>query len=144
MSKPEPDPGDLYPSLTYSDAPAAISWLCRCFGFEERLVVPGPDGQVRHSELSLGRAVIMVSSPRSEQQRVAPQRLGVSFALSLFVDDPDAHFERAQREGVEITQDLKDEDFGARGYMARDPEGHQWCFSNYRPGRWWGGAEEDQ
>ena len=29
----------IIPSLRYRDAPAAIEWLCRAFGFEERLVV---------------------------------------------------------------------------------------------------------
>ena len=30
-----------------------------------------------------------------------------------------------------------DEEYGARGYMAADPEGHVWFFSNYSPGEWW-------
>ena len=59
-----------HPGLSFDDAPAAIDWLCRVFGFTKRLVVPGPDGTVVHSELSLGPGVIMVSSPRPEQGRV--------------------------------------------------------------------------
>lgn len=27
--------------------------------------------------------------------------------------------------------------YGARGYMVADPEGHKWCFGNYRPGDYW-------
>jgi uncharacterized glyoxalase superfamily protein PhnB len=56
-------PSDIHPCLTYADASAAIEWLCRAFGFSKRLVVPGLDGTVRHSELSLGTGVVMVSSP---------------------------------------------------------------------------------
>ncbi|MGV8744003.1 VOC family protein, partial [Pseudomonas aeruginosa] len=36
----------------YRDAPAAIDWLCRTFGFQRKLVVPGEDGQVLHAELT--------------------------------------------------------------------------------------------
>src|SRR5262245_9132636 len=88
---------NIYPSLTYDDAPAAIEWLCRAFGFEKRLVVPGPRGTVMHSELSVGPGVIMVSSPKPEADRIGPRGLpGVPQALSVRVDDPDAHFARAQ------------------------------------------------
>lgn len=45
-------PSDVYPSLTCEDAPAAIDWLCRTFGFTKRFVVPGPAGRIEHSEHS--------------------------------------------------------------------------------------------
>lgn len=32
-------PPDICPTLTYDDAPAAIEWLCRAFGFRRRFVV---------------------------------------------------------------------------------------------------------
>lgn len=134
--------GSLFPSLTYADAAQAIDWLCAAFGFTRRLVVPGEQGQVRHSELSFQGAVIMVSSPKADQGRVAPgDRSQTCTALSLYVEDPDAHHERATRAGAEIVHPLKDEEYGARGYMARDPEGYLWYFGNYRPGAWWQDGE---
>jgi uncharacterized glyoxalase superfamily protein PhnB len=130
---------NIYPSLSYDDAPAALEWLCRAFGFTKRLVVPGPDGTIVHSELSLGPGVIMVSSSRPEAGRVSPRGLpAVHQALCVRIDDPDAHFERARAAGAVILQELKDEDYGSRGYMARDPEGNQWYFGTYRPGAHWG------
>lgn len=129
---------NIYPSLTYDDAPAAIEWLCRAFGFTRRLVVDGPDGTVVHSELSLGPGVIMVSSPKPEAGRVGPGKTSAApSALCVRVDDPDAHFKRAHDAGAEILRELQDEDYGSRGYMARDPEGHQWYFGTYRPGEHW-------
>lgn len=41
MTGAERSVGDIYPALTYDDAPAAIDWLCAAFGFRKRLVVPG-------------------------------------------------------------------------------------------------------
>lgn len=134
----KPVASDVYPSLTYDDAAAAIEWLCRAFGFTKRLVVPGDDGRVEHSELSLGNAVIMVSSPKAEFNRVGPRAAcGLSQALSLYVADPDAHHVAAMAAGATPVRPLQDEDYGARGYMVEDPEGHLWYFGNYRPGGYW-------
>jgi len=143
MPKPAHDPGAIYPGLTYDDAPAAIEWLCRAFGFTKRLVVPGPDGKVIHSELSLGRGVIMVSSPKPEQRHISPRGLkGVHQAICVHVADPDAHFARAVRAGGKIVRDLQDEEYGSRGYSVEDPEGHSWYFGTYVPGASWeGGAK---
>ena len=140
MSQIERTPSDIYPSLTYDDAPAAIEWLCRAFGFTKRLVVPGPDGRITHSELSLGTGVIMVSSPKPEDNRLGPRELpGQAQALTAFVDDPDAHHAQAVAAGAQVVRPLRSEEYGARGYMARDPEGHLWYFGNYRPGEYWDG-----
>jgi len=130
--------GDVYPSLTYDDAYAAIDWLCKAFGFTPRLVVPGPDRRVEHSELTLGAAVIMISSPKPEMGRIGQKGLsGVSQALSIRVDDPDTHYRQAKASGAAIIRDLRDEEYGSRGYMTKDPEGHVWYFGTYRPGAHW-------
>lgn len=127
---------DIHPCLTYSDARAAIDWLCRVFGFTRRLIVNGPDGSIRHSELSLGTGVLMVSSARDG--RLGPGQPGGSRAsISVHVPDPDSHHARAVAAGARILQPIRDEDYGARGYAAVDLEGHEWYFGNYRPGRYW-------
>jgi hypothetical protein len=41
----------VIPCLRYRDAPAAIEWLCRSFGFEKHLVVPNDDGTIAHAQL---------------------------------------------------------------------------------------------
>ncbi len=138
MSQPDRTPSDIQTSLTYDDAPAAIEWLCRAFGFTKRFVVPGANGRVEHSELSLGTGVVMVSSPKTEDGRVSPKHLGgAAHTLSVFVSNPDAHHTVAVTAGAQIVRPLRTEEYGARGYMARDPEGHLWYFGNYRPGEYW-------
>lgn len=138
MSPSYRSPSDIYPSLTYEDAPAAIEWLCRAFGFTKRLVVPGPSNSVMHSELSIGTGVVMVGSPKPEDHRVSPKTLhGVPQALSVFVADPDAHHVVSVAAGARVVRPLRTEEYGARGYMVLDPEGHLWYFGNYRPGEYW-------
>ena len=38
----------IVPGLRYRDAPAAIEWLCRVFGFEKHLVVPSDNDTIAH------------------------------------------------------------------------------------------------
>lgn len=129
---------DIYPSLTYDDAGAAIEWLCRAFGFTRRLVVTGDGGRIEHSELSFGNAVIMVSSPKAEFNRVSPRSAnGLPHTLSMYVADPDGHCRTAMAAGASLVRPLHDEEYGARGYMVADPEGHLWYFGTYRPGAYW-------
>jgi uncharacterized glyoxalase superfamily protein PhnB len=126
------------PCLFYRDAPALIDWLERAFGFRKRLVVPGEGGSVAHAELSFGNGVVMVGSAKPERGWVSTRDLpALNQVISVTVDDPDAHYARAKGAGAEILQELKEEDYGSRGYMARDPEGNQWYFGTYRPGGHW-------
>jgi uncharacterized glyoxalase superfamily protein PhnB len=138
MSQSYRSPSDIYPSLTYDDAPEAIEWLCRAFGFTKRFLVPGPDNRIEHSELSLGTGVVMISSPKTEDRRASPKTLGgVSQALSVYVADPDAHYQVAIGAGARVVREPRTEEHGARGYMVLDPEDHLWYFGDYRPGEYW-------
>lgn len=132
---------DIYPRLFYRDAPAAIEWLERAFGFAPRLIVPGPDNSVRHGEMSLGSSVIMVSTARADRGWVSPRDLtGVNQLVCMYVDNVDAHYARARTAGAEMIDELHGSDYGARSYECRDPEGNVWSFGDYRPGGFWEGS----
>ena len=62
----------IYPILTYADAPAAIEFLCRAFGFEELSVLRVPDGRVAHALLSLHGLQVMLSSEFEQLDNRAP------------------------------------------------------------------------
>jgi uncharacterized glyoxalase superfamily protein PhnB len=122
--------GDVIPALKYRDAPAAIAFLSRAFGFEERMAVPGPDGSVAHAELGAGTGVVMLGSRRPDPANPWAEREGIY----VVVDDPDAHCARARAAGAEIVAEPEDKPYGSREYTARDPEGRLWSFGTYRPG----------
>ncbi len=44
----------IIPGHRYRNAPAAIDWLCRVFGFERKAVFEGENGTIAHAELTLG------------------------------------------------------------------------------------------
>ena len=138
MSSAHRSLSDIYPSITYNDAPAAIEWLCKAFGFVKQFVVEGADGRIEHSELSIGSGVVMVGSPKPDLGRLSPVGMaGVCQALNIFVEDPDAHYQVAVAEGARVIRELRTEDYGARGYEVLDPENHVWYFGNYRAGEYW-------
>lgn len=123
----------IFPILRYTDARAAIRWLCAAFGFKERFSVPETGPFVRHAQLSLGTNVIMLGSSRDDGL-TSPRALGAATqALCVYVPDVDEHFDRARLAGAEITTSPQETDFGSREYHARDPEGHLWTFGTYLP-----------
>ena len=127
----------LSASLYYEDAAAAIDFLCRAFGFQVRLKIDTEDGDIRHSELTLDDALIMVGSARRPGAgRVSPRAIGGQSTgdLMIFVSDVDAHCARARAAGAKILQEPTTTDYGAdywadRSYEAQDPEGHRFYFS---------------
>lgn len=124
----------IFPILRYNDARGAIRWLCATFGFVELFSVPESEPFVRHAQLKLGTNVIMLGSVRPDDGMGSPQVLGVATqALCVYVDNLDAHFERARSAGAQITSPPKDTDFGSREYHVRDLEGHLWTFGTYLP-----------
>jgi uncharacterized glyoxalase superfamily protein PhnB len=124
----------IFPILRYTEARAAIQWLCATFDFVELFSVPESGQMVRHAQLRLGTNVIMLGSVRPDERMESPQKLGAATqALCVYVDDLDAHFERARSAGAEITSPPKATDFGSREYHARDLEGHLWTFGTYLP-----------
>lgn len=132
----------IIPVLRYRDAPAAIEWLCKTFGFEKQLVVPGEDGAITHAQLSFGNGMIMLSSvlkSESEFGRLMkqPDEIGGAETQSAYVvvNDADAVYASAKAAGATIAIDIKDEDYGGRDFTCYDLEGHLWSFGSYDP---WG------
>ncbi len=127
----------VIPALKYRDALAAIDWLCAAFGFEKRLVVPGPEGSVAHAQLDACGGMVMLSSTSTDEYGslvVEPESVGgVTQSTYVIVGDADVHHDRATAAGAEVIMPLRDEEHGGRSYLCRDPEGHIWCFGTYDP-----------
>lgn len=120
------------PYLSYADAPAAIEFLCRAFGFEESYRLPMPDGRLGHAELRFGESAIMLASAFPEMGFVSPRDLdGVHSQVHCWVDDVDAHCERARAAGATIVAEPEDQPYGDRSYRVTDPEGHRWIFATH-------------
>jgi uncharacterized glyoxalase superfamily protein PhnB len=121
----------IYPVLKYSDAPAAIDFLERAFGFQRHAVHEGDAGAIVHGELRFGDQVVMVSSAGAGNP-VYDQGLGRT-TVYVAVDEVDTLHDTAKAAGAEIVLAPTDQDYGSRDFSARDPEGNIWSFGTYRP-----------
>jgi len=76
----------------------------------------------------------MLGSVRPDDGMASPDTLrAATQALYVYVDDLNAHFERASAHGAQIASPPQDTGFGGRQYHTRDPEGHLWTFGTYLP-----------
>ncbi len=132
----------LSAALVYDDAASAIDWLCRAFGFEVRLKVEGDRGQIVHSELTYGEALVMVGQSGTRPDRptwprsASPKSIGGANTQSLmmFVYNVDEHCAQARSAGATLLDDPRIHDYGPdhwadRSYGALDLEGHMWWFT---------------
>ena len=129
---------NVIPCMRYRDAPAAIEWLCDTFGFEPQLVVPNEDGTIAHAQLAFGNSMIMLGSVfDTEYGRLMrqPSEIGnfVTQSSYLVVNNADLVYGRVLEAGGKILLDIKDEDYGGRGFTCSDPEGHVWSIGTYDP-----------
>jgi uncharacterized glyoxalase superfamily protein PhnB len=123
----------VWPVLTYRDARAAIEFLSKAFGFEERAAYPRDDDPsiIVHGEMRwpLGGGVMFGSAGKDDSP--FGQRVPGNDSVYVVCDDPDGLFERAVAQGAEVVRGLVDEDYGSRGFTVRDPEGNLWSFGTY-------------
>ncbi len=129
---------NIIPCLRYHDAPAAIEWLCNAFGFEKHLIVLGENDTIAHAQLKFGNGMIMLGSARDDAfgklMKMPSDFNGVGTQSPyVIVVDADVHYARAKKAGAKIVMEIKDEDYGGRGYSCIDCEGHLWSFGTYDP-----------
>lgn len=128
----------VIPCLRYRDAPAAIEWLRDTLGFDVQFVVPEADGRIAHAQLRFGNSMVMLGSViDSDYGRLIkqPAEIGgfVTQSSYLVVNDADLIYGRVLEAGGKILLDIKDEDYGGRGFTCSDPEGHVWSIGTYDP-----------
>lgn len=123
----------VWPILTFRDAPAAITFLEKAFGFEPVMVHTRDrdPSVVDHAELRWpDGGGVMLGSAGSDDTPFGRRAAG-NDAVYVVCTDPDALFERAVGAGATVVMELRDEDYGSRGFTVADPEGNLWSFGTY-------------
>jgi uncharacterized glyoxalase superfamily protein PhnB len=126
----------IYPFLQYQDAPAAMAWLEKAFGFRVAMSHPDDKGGVAHAELQLGSGMVMLGSRQTDGPfaLTTPQQTGCTTqGIYLAVEDIDGLYARAEAAGAAVVMPIRNTDYGSRDFAVRDPEGHLWSFGTYRP-----------
>ena len=111
----------VIPVLTYDDLAEASDWLCRAFGFRERLRI-----RDHRAQLVFGDGAVIVTGGGKERPVAATP---VTHAVHVRVEDADRHHEQAKRSGAQILEPPTDYPYGERQYSAVDLAGHHWTFS---------------
>ena len=106
----------IIPDLPYPDVREAVDWLCRAFGFKERLRIGN-----HRAQLSFGEGSLVVTH-RSDGSTA-------SFSIMVRVNEIDTHHERARASGARVISQPADYPYGERQYTVEDPGGHRWTFS---------------
>lgn len=125
-------PGRVIPELPYRDVREAAAWLCRAFGFQERLRIA--DHRVQITVGGDG-AVVAVQQPEGG----AATRAG---GVMVAVADVDRHHADAVAAGAHVLGPPVSYPFGERQYSALDLAGHRSTFSqsvaDVHPADWGG------
>jgi uncharacterized glyoxalase superfamily protein PhnB len=128
-------PFSVVPVLVYADVRAAVEWLTRVFGFEERVQI----GDHR-AQLSFAGGALIVAD--DSQGRRTPPEGETTHSVLVRVDDVDAHHHAAAAAGAQIVSPPADHPYGERQYSARDLGAHLWAFTqslaDVRPEDWGG------
>ena len=127
----------VIPVLMYPDVREAAAWLCRAFGFVERLRIA--DHRI---QLTFGDGAVVAA------EGAKPGPGDRTHSVLVRVADAGAHCDRARKAGAVIVNPPTDYPFGERQYTAEDLGGHRWTFSQTIAdadpaswaGRWWSRA----
>jgi PhnB protein len=106
--------------------------------------MPAADGKIGHAEMETGQGVVMLASgpagyespaTRCRKYERIRECLTVPWVVDgvlVYIDDTDAHYQRARRAGARILSPPEDAPYG-RVFRAEDLEGHRWMFMQRPP-----------
>jgi len=123
----------VIPVLHYQDVQTAAAWLCRTFGFSERLRIG-----THRVQLNVGEgAIVIAQSPQAVSNSET-----AGHAVMVRVSNVDRHFAGTRKAGATVIHGPTSHPYGERQYSAVDPGGHVWTFSqteaNVDPSLWGG------
>lgn len=118
---------ELFPYLCVRDTAQAIEFYRDVFGATEKFRLNDPSGRIGHAELLFGETTLMLCDEFPEYDIRQPDpAAGTSVTLHLHVDDADAVIARALAAGATLLMPAKDQFYGERSGVFRDPFGHRW------------------
>ncbi len=120
------------PHIVVRGAPGAAEWYQRALGAKERGRIPVPGGRFMQIELRFGDSAVMISDEFPEMGVVSPLSLGGTVStLTIHTDNVDALWQRAVREGAEVSLPLQEMFWGDRHGEIFDPFGHRWALAQH-------------
>jgi uncharacterized glyoxalase superfamily protein PhnB len=124
------DAPQIIPYLYYPDATEALEFLVNVFGFEVKSAVRGANDEVLTAQVRWGDGVVMIG-PGMEPfgTRAVQDAAWATTRMFVYVDDVDAHYERAKAGGATIVSEPAAHFSDNKLYVASDCGGQQWIFA---------------
>lgn len=112
----------VIPVLHYPDVAEAAAWLCRAFGFSERLRIG--DHRVQLNIAGGAGAVVVAQRPQP-----APACPHACHSIMVRITGIDQHYQQALDCQARSLSPPTSYPYGERQYSVADPGGHIWTFS---------------
>lgn len=117
----------ITPALTIKGCRKALDFYQRALDAKLVHAMEMPDGAVMHAEMEIGDSRFMLSDEFPDWGVHSPETLGgTPVALYIYVEDADAAFAQAIREGGKELRPPTTEFWGDRMGQFLDPFGHKW------------------
>lgn len=121
------------PHLIIKGAGAAIDFYKKAFGAEEIMCMKGPDGGIMHGEIKIGNSHLMIADEFPQMGCLSPKTLnGSPVTVHLYVNDVDAVFNQAVKNGATPAMPPTDMFWGDRYGKVVDPYGHHWSIATHK------------
>src|SRR5262245_24818258 len=101
----------ITPMVCYQDTRKAIDWYVKALGAKQLAISPGPDGKIMHAEIQIGSSRVMLHDEMMGS-RSARTLGGTPITLWAFVENVDAAYDRAVKEGAKATMPVADQFWG--------------------------------
>lgn len=116
--------------LGLQNANEAIQFYTEVFGAHQMFRLDTPDDRVGHAELRIGESALMLTDACS-QSPFGKSEDGL-IALHLYVEDVDACFKHAIKQGARQISAVADQFYGDRTGTLRDPFGITWFVATHK------------
>ncbi|AKG20896.1 glyoxalase [Calothrix sp. 336/3] len=113
------------PYLIVEGTESLIEFLKQGFAATEVYRVMHPDGSIMHAELKIGDSFVMMSEAREDFQAIPSM-------IHLYVENADVMYERAIGAGAISVMEPKDEFYGDRAALVKDPAGGLWWIATHQ------------
>ena len=119
-------------ALCVTDVKAAASFYQKAFGFQNRGIMKGPDGQPMHAELTLRGTTLMLGPEMPEMGARSAKSVGASpTTLYLLTENVDRVVAKAIKLGAKAEGPVADMFWGDRCGRLVDPEGYKWYIATH-------------
>lgn len=114
----------ITPYLMVAEAAQVIEFMKQAFGATEVQRMTGPDGAIRHAEVSLGDSRLMLSEAGGDFPPMPTM-------LHLYVEDVDGVYQRAVQAGAVSMREPANQFYGDRVAGVRDVADNQWWIASH-------------